>query len=131
MKKLLILITLLTGIGSVANAFSPVQEAETKEHLEQSVLIVKLSQACKWDERHDFLRGVMKVAYGVAGATSEFDKTSVDMWYQNADIEFDWNNPNSELMEVIKANPKAPDVIAYCQKLYDEGKGTIQKYASY
>ena len=103
-----------------AQAISPVKEAKTKEWLEIAMPLIKNAYACKWEEKHDFLKGTMKVAYAKAGATDDMDQMIVDMWYTGIEMEFDYGGSDlSNGAKYIKANPNDAYVIQQCEQLYN------------
>jgi len=117
MKKLLIIITLLTGLSTVAQAMNPVQKAKVQNYLEISYPLVKSAMVCNFENKFEYLEETMRVAYKLGGAHDEWEKTIIDMLYSTAEMDFEFGGSDlNQVLEYIKQNPKAQDSKYFCNE---------------
>jgi hypothetical protein len=123
MKKLLILITLLTGLSTMAQATSPVKEAKVKDYFSKAYPLIELAMVCDFDDRFESLEKVIDTGYKLYGAQDSMDRQLVDMFWSGAEMEFAFGNDSlKKEINFIKNNPKAPDSVMLCQYAKQEIK---------
>ena len=113
MKKVILTAAALIAFSSTAQAgvSNPVHEAKAKEYIEIAYPIVDVVFACKVERRHEYLEYVMNMAYLSAEATSDSERSIVDMWYT---INAMGNHTLTKAVNVVKKYPNDNSVIEYC-----------------
>ena len=85
MKKTLTAMAMATTIiagTAQADLTDPVTQAKVKDWFDQTVPFIKVAEACKMDNRFEYIEWVMDQAHMKAGSIDEIDRGLVNMWYQ-------------------------------------------------
>lgn len=116
MKKVILTAAALIAFSSTAQAgvSNPVHEAKAREYIALIAPMVDVVFACKIDRRHEYLEYAMNMAYFEARATSESERTIVDMWYS---IDTMGDHHLTEAVDIIKKYPNDQSVIDHCEKM--------------